>query len=293
MVGRGNNARLRALEDLDLEDGATEGEIRAAYRTLALKHHPDKNAGNKAAEARFVRIHAAFELLSREDAVTEDDLDYDEYVDEYEVPSAMYEVLRSALLGKDVEAELRSRGVHRPPANFGISPFPAFDRTDETEGRSRIIQQGAQMNQEQDDCTERFVRAIRRSLSEGEDLREYGVRLESYRGEASLIKKYRKGTPVSYLNFELSLTFAFDLVLGKAAAPGGVNGGHKRLRLILVVPYFGEDSEENDIAYEIRFPTKKAELLARQRDLGAVRSDLRSVITPALLRAAKTFGTPQ
>lgn len=51
-------------EVLGLKPGATEKEIRAAYRKLAKKHHPDLNPGNKQAEERFKEISAANELLS-------------------------------------------------------------------------------------------------------------------------------------------------------------------------------------------------------------------------------------
>src|SRR6266496_6858361 len=43
---------------------ATEKEIKAAYRKLARKHHPDANPGNKQAEARFKEINEANEVLS-------------------------------------------------------------------------------------------------------------------------------------------------------------------------------------------------------------------------------------
>jgi len=43
---------------------ATEKEIKAAFRRLARKHHPDVNAGNKEAEARFKEINEANEVLS-------------------------------------------------------------------------------------------------------------------------------------------------------------------------------------------------------------------------------------
>jgi len=44
--------------------GATEKEIKAAYRKLARKHHPDVNQGNPKAEARFKEIGEAYEVLS-------------------------------------------------------------------------------------------------------------------------------------------------------------------------------------------------------------------------------------
>ncbi len=43
---------------------AGEAEIKSAYRKLALKHHPDRNQGNKAAESKFKEINEAYEVLS-------------------------------------------------------------------------------------------------------------------------------------------------------------------------------------------------------------------------------------
>src|SRR5258708_38378731 len=43
---------------------ATQKEITSAFRKLARKHHPDLNAGDKQAEARFKEISEAHEVLS-------------------------------------------------------------------------------------------------------------------------------------------------------------------------------------------------------------------------------------
>ncbi len=43
---------------------AGESEIKSAYRKLALKHHPDRNQGNKLSESKFKEINEAYEVLS-------------------------------------------------------------------------------------------------------------------------------------------------------------------------------------------------------------------------------------
>ena len=42
---------------------AAQKEIKAAYRKLARKHHPDVNQGDKSAEGRFKEINEAYEVL--------------------------------------------------------------------------------------------------------------------------------------------------------------------------------------------------------------------------------------
>ena len=54
-------------ETLGVQRTADEGAIRAAYRKLAKKHHPDVNPGKPDAAARFGEISSAHELLSDTD----------------------------------------------------------------------------------------------------------------------------------------------------------------------------------------------------------------------------------
>ena len=49
---------------LGVARNATPAEIKSAYRKLAMKYHPDRNPGNKEAEAKFRGINSAYEALS-------------------------------------------------------------------------------------------------------------------------------------------------------------------------------------------------------------------------------------
>ncbi len=53
-------------EVLGLSRSATQDEIKKAYRKSALKHHPDRNPGDTAAEKKFKEISEAYEVLSDE-----------------------------------------------------------------------------------------------------------------------------------------------------------------------------------------------------------------------------------
>src|SRR2546423_2350696 len=52
---------------LGLKRGASQKEIKRAYRKLARKHHPDVNPGDKGAEERFKELNEAYAVLSDPD----------------------------------------------------------------------------------------------------------------------------------------------------------------------------------------------------------------------------------
>ena len=62
-------------EILKVDKNATAAEIKKAYRQKAIKYHPDKNPGDKAAEEKFKKAAEAYEVLNNPDKKAK----YDQY----------------------------------------------------------------------------------------------------------------------------------------------------------------------------------------------------------------------
>ena len=68
-------AKRDYYEILGVQKGASEDDIKKAYRKLAIKYHPDKNPDDKAAEEKFKEAAEAYEVLSN----TEKKQRYDQF----------------------------------------------------------------------------------------------------------------------------------------------------------------------------------------------------------------------
>lgn len=62
-------------EVLGISKGASDDEIKKAYRSLAKKYHPDMNPGDKEAEVKFKEVNEAYSILSDADKKAR----YDQY----------------------------------------------------------------------------------------------------------------------------------------------------------------------------------------------------------------------
>ncbi len=57
-------AKRDYYEVLSVPRNATESDLKKAYRRLAMKHHPDRNPGDRAAEEQFKEAKEAYEILT-------------------------------------------------------------------------------------------------------------------------------------------------------------------------------------------------------------------------------------
>ena len=59
-----NVTKIDYYEVLSVQRDATEGELKMAYRKLAMQYHPDRNPDNPEAEAKFKECSEAYSILS-------------------------------------------------------------------------------------------------------------------------------------------------------------------------------------------------------------------------------------
>jgi len=97
-------------KDLGLNKDSSDEEIKKKYRKLALKHHPDKNQGDKNSEEKFKIISEAYEVLS-------DDTKKQEY-DTRSPNGKSYSSFNSSFFGGGQDIFSHFFGENSPFGNF-------------------------------------------------------------------------------------------------------------------------------------------------------------------------------
>ncbi len=109
---------------LGVARSASDKDIKAAYRKLARKYHPDVNPGNKAAEEKFKEINQAYEVLSDADKRKK----YDKYGDRWELADQIEEQQRQhANAGQWFRTAQQGRRGGASTATGGGFKMPDFD----------------------------------------------------------------------------------------------------------------------------------------------------------------------
>jgi DnaJ-class molecular chaperone len=104
---------------LGIPRNAPEKDVKAAYRRLARKYHPDVNPGDKAAEARFKEVNEAFEVLSDPEKRRK----YDQYGSDFENQEAFARARQQA----QQQAQQQYGGYGR---SAGGNPFATYETQD-------------------------------------------------------------------------------------------------------------------------------------------------------------------
>src|SRR5262245_27632492 len=97
---------------LGVERTVDEGELKSAFRKLAMKWHPDRNPSDKSCEVRFKEINEAYEILKDPDKRAA----YDRFghaAFEHAGPGAAHGFGDVALGYADLFADLFGRGCSR------------------------------------------------------------------------------------------------------------------------------------------------------------------------------------
>src|ERR687888_2805508 len=66
-AGDDSMAKRDYYEILGVQRGASDADLKAAFRKLAMKHHPDRNPGDKDCEHRFKELNEAYDVLKDPD----------------------------------------------------------------------------------------------------------------------------------------------------------------------------------------------------------------------------------
>jgi molecular chaperone DnaJ len=140
-------------EILGVDRKASSTEIKTAYRRLALRYHPDRNAGDKMAEERFKEVSRAYAILGEADKRAHydrfgtadlpfaDDADVGKVTDFFDaIFGDLFGLGRKRAAGQDLRYTLE---LEFPEAALGCEKLIKFDRTEDCRRCSGTGAEGA------------------------------------------------------------------------------------------------------------------------------------------------------
>jgi curved DNA-binding protein len=241
---------------LGVDKKASQEEIKKVYRKLALKHHPDRNKGDKSAEEKFKELGEAYAVLSDEEKRKQYDMfgsaGFQQRYSQEDIynGSDLNDILFEMGLGGDFFSRISGGGGPVRGGGFRTYTF--------TGGGPRQDMGGMGPGAHGFDFGQCFGEAGMHSAC-GQDLvYELSVKLEdAFRG-ATKIVSYRRGGQVERVNVKVPPGIATGKKLRLAGkgepGPQGAKPGDLYIKVrVLDHPLFTRDGDDMEVAQQVVF----------------------------------------
>jgi len=234
---------------LGVSKTASADEIKKAYRKLAMKYHPDRNKGNKDAEAKFKEISEAYAVLSDKEKRKQ----YDTFGSEgFQNKFSQDEIFRNFDFG-DIFREFGFKGGRGSTGGGGAGGADLFSQIFGNMGRGDFRSQGGAFNGP-------YGPHNRPQPVKGKDIAyELSLTLEDTFETSEKIISYHAGTPGQD---KVSVKIPAGIQTGKklrlqGKGHPGLNGGPKGDLFIDIRiidhPVFKRDGDDLLLTRDIRF----------------------------------------
>ncbi|KAJ7470447.1 hypothetical protein FB451DRAFT_1253747 [Mycena latifolia] len=187
---------------LDIQT-CTQNEAAKAYKTQAMRHHPDKNPGDPAATQRFQKVGAAWDICQRhyedpsrsyvEERGSRHFDDDDDFVDPEDLAffMFMFEEMVFGTYSRSSRRNYRSRRGGQQGPGFFFSPFPYYPSGYSSGGYSSSYSGNARLKQDDNGANER--NQARTKADYEKRLREFELEIEAEQRELQkrAMEKYK------------------------------------------------------------------------------------------------------